>query len=160
MPNFKFDQLLLEHPTDESKYRPLFHRTDFARKYLTLAVNECDAAAIHRNPVSLIENPWEHYTFDIPNIVSKRLDVLLGAQNKTANTNATNANLLKYTLCFISVLDWWINNPDSPAYATNPMHIYRVSAIDGKPQFSVEERNDQNKLFADAIKASYQKKAQ
>ena len=71
-----------------------------------------------------------------------------------------NANLLKYTLCFISVLDWWINNPDSPAYATNPMHIYRVSAVDGKPQFSVEERNDQNKLFADAIKASYQKKAQ
>ncbi len=160
MPNFKFDQLLLEHPTDESKYRPLFHRTDFARKYLTLVVNECDANAAHRSPVSLIENPWEHYTFDIPNIVSKRLDVLLGAQNKTANTNATNANLLKYTLCFISVLDWWINNPDSPAYATNPMHIYRVSAIDGKPQFSVEERNDQNKLFADAIKASYQKKAQ
>ncbi|MCR4735007.1 MAG: hypothetical protein K5829_08400 [Treponema sp.] len=159
MPNFKFDQLLLEHPTDESKYRPLFHRTDFARKYLTLVINECDAAAKTRGVVSQIENPWEHYKFDIGGEVSKRLDVLLGAQNKTATTNATNANLLKYTLCIISVLDWWINNPGSPAYATDPMNIYRVSASDGKPQFSVELRKDQNALFIEAIKANYQKKA-
>jgi len=159
LPNFKFDQLLLEHPADESKYRPLFHRTDFARKYLTLAVNECDSAAPSKGSVKLLENPWEHYKFDITNEVSKRLDVLLGAQNKTANTTATNANLLKYTLCFISVLDWYLNNPDSPAYNTDPMHIYRVSASDGKPQFSVTERNDQNKLFAEAIRASYQNSA-
>lgn len=157
MPNFKFDQLILEHPTDESKYRPLFHRTDFARKYLTLVVNECDAAAKTRGRCNLIENPWEHYKFDIPNEVSKRIDVLLGAQNRNANTNATNANLLKYTLCFIAVLDWWINNPESPAYATDPMHIYRVSESDGKPLFSVEERSDQNKLFADAVRESYKK---
>ena len=160
MPNFKFEQLLLEHPADESKYRPLFHRTDFARKYLTLAVNECDAAAKTRGSVKLLENPWEHYRFDIPNEVSKRLDVLLGAQNKGANTNATNANLLRYTLSFIAVLDWWLNNPDSPAYQTNPMHIYRVSNTDGKPEFSVPERNDQNKMFINAVKASYQKAAQ
>ena len=82
---------------------------------------------------------------------------MLGAQNKTANTTATNANLLKYTLCVISVLDWWINNPDSPAYSTPPMHIYRINPDDGKPQFSVEERHDQNKLFADQIRAAYQK---
>lgn len=160
LPNFKFEQLLLERPTDESKYRPLFHRTDFARKYLTLVINQCDAQAKTRGSVSLLENPWEHYKFDITNEVSKRLDVLLGAQNKTANTNATNANLLKYTLCFMAVLDWWINNAGSPAYETDPMHIYRISADDGKPQFSVKERNDQNNLFIEQIKANYQKKAQ
>ena len=159
MPNFKFEQLLLEHPTDESKYRPLFHRTDFARKFLTLVINECDQKAATKASCTLIENPWEHYKFDIPNEVSKRLDVLLGAQNKTANTTANNANLLKYTLCFIAVLDWWINNPGSPAYSTEPMHIWRVSEADGKPQFSVPERKDQNKLFADGIRASYQKSA-
>lgn len=159
MPNFKFEQLLLEHPTDESKYRPLFHRTDYARKFLTLVINECDQKAKTKANCSLIENPWEHYQFDIPNEVSKRLDVLLGAQNRTATTTATNANLLKYTLCFIAVLDWYINNPDSPAYTTDPMHIWRVSAEDGKPVFSVPVRNDQNKLFADAIKASYAKAA-
>ena len=160
MPNFKFDQLILEHPTDESKYRPLFHRTDFARKFLTAVINECDSMAATRGACKLIENPWEHYLFDIPNEVSKRLDVILGAQNRTPKTNANNANLLKYTLCFISVLDWWINNPDSPAYQTNPMDIYRVSLTDGKPLFSVEERNDQNKLFVDTIKASYRQKAE
>ncbi len=159
MPNFKFEQLLLEHPTDESKYRPLFHRTDYARKFLTLVINECDQKTKTKASCSLIENPWEHYKFDIPNEVSKRLDVLLGAQNRTANTTATNANLLKYTLCFIAVLDWYINNPDSPAYSSDPMHIWRVSPEDGKPVFSVPVRNDQNKLFADAIKASYQKAA-
>ena len=159
MPNFKFEQLLLEHPTDESKYRPLFHRTDFARKFFTLVINECDQKADAKATCSLIENPWEHYKFDIPNEVSKRLDVLLGAQNKTANTTANNANLLKYTLCFIAVLDWWINNPGSPAYTTDPMHIWRVSDADGKPQFSVPERKDQNKLFADGIRASYKKSA-
>ena len=159
MPNFKFEQLLLEHPADESKYRPLFHRTDFARKFLTLVINECDQKAATKATRSLIENPWEHYKFDIPNEVSKRLDVLLGAQNKTANTTANNANLLKYTLCFMAVLDWWINNPGSPAYATEPMHIWRVSEADGKPMFSVPERKDQNKLFAERIRASYQKAA-
>ena len=159
MPNFKFEQLLLEHPADESKYRPLFHRTDFARKFLTLVINECDQKAATKASCSLIENPWEHYKFSIPNEVSKRLDVLLGAQNKTANTTANNANLLKYTLCFIAVLDWWINNPGSPAYSTEPMHIWRVSEADGKPLFSVPERKDQNKLFAERIRASYQKAA-
>lgn len=160
MPNFKFEQLILEHPTDESKYKPMFHRTDYARKYLTLVVNQCDAAAKTKGNVPLLENPWEHYRFDVPNEVSKRLDVLLGGKNHSANTTATNANLLKYTLCFISVLDWYINNPDSPAYTTDPMHIYRVSESDGKPLFSVEVRSDQNKLFADAIRASYQQNAQ
>ncbi|MCQ2592731.1 MAG: hypothetical protein MJ188_08090 [Treponema sp.] len=160
MPNFKFDQLLLEHPTDESKYRPLFHRTDFARKYLTLIINECDSKQSSHGTVQSVSNPWDHYKFDIQNEVSKRLDVLLGAQNKTANTNANNANLLKYTLCFISVLDWWINNPGSPAYTTDPMNIYRISPSDGKPQFSVPQRSDQNSLFVEAVKANYQKKAQ
>lgn len=160
MPNFKFDQLLLEHPTDESKYSPLFHRTDYARKYLTAVINECDTNAENNGKCKLIENPWEHYKFDIANEVSKRLDVILGAQNKTAKTNATNANLLKYTLCFISVLDWWINNPDSPAYQTDPMEIYRISPADGKPLFTVEERNDQNKLFIESIKTSYRQKAE
>ncbi len=159
LPSFKFEQLLLEHPSDESKYKPLFVRTDFARKYLTLIVNECDKQAKTRGPVKLVENPWDHYSFSISNEVSKRLDVLLGAQNRSASTNATNANLIKYTLCFVSVLDWWINNPDSPAYQTDPMDIYRISPDDGKPLFSVPERNDQNKLFAESIKAAYMKKA-
>lgn len=158
LPNFKFDQLILERPQDESKYKPLFLRTDFARRYLTEAVSLCDKVAAAHGDVEMISNPWEHYKFDIPNEISKRLDTLLGGNNTTANTNANNANLLKYTLCILSVLDWWINNPDSPAYSANPKRIYRISEEDGKPKFSVPERNDQNKLFADQIRAAMAKK--
>ena len=159
MPSFKFDQLLLERPQDQSKYRPLYHRTDFTRKYLTMVVNECDQAAKTKSEIKSISNPWDHYQFELPNEISKRLDVVLGGKNTGPNTNATNANLLKYTLCFVSVLDWYINNPDSPAYTGDPMNIYRVSSEDGKPQFSVKTRNDQNKLFAEGIKAAYSKQA-
>lgn len=159
LPNFKFDQLILERPQDESKYRPLFLRTDFARLYFTEAVSLCDKVASMRGDVSMISNPWDHYKFDISNEISKRLDTLLGGNNTTATTNANNANLLKYTLCILSVLDWWINNPESPAYSTNPRRIYRISEEDGKPKFSVPERNDQNKLFAAQIRAALTKKA-
>lgn len=159
LPNFKFDQLILERPQDESKYRPLFLRTDFARSYFTEAVSLCDKVASMRGDVSMISNPWDHYKFDISNEISKRLDTLLGGNNTTATTNANNANLLKYTLCILSVLDWWINNPESPAYSTNPRRIYRISEEDGKPKFSVPERNDQNKLFAAQIRAALTKKA-
>lgn len=159
LPNFKFDQLILERPQDESKYRPLFLRTDFARSYFTEAVSLCDKVASMRGDVSMISNPWDHYKFDISNEISKRLDTLLGGNNTTATTNANNANLLKYTLCILSVLDWWINNPESPAYSTNPRRIYRISEEDGKPKFSVPERIDQNKLFAAQIRAALTKKA-
>lgn len=159
LPNFKFDQLILERPQDESKYRPLFLRTDFARSYFTEAVSLCDKVASMRGDVSMISNPWDHYKFDISNEISKRLDTLLGGNNTTATTNANNANLLKYTLCILSVLDWWINNPESPAYSANPRRIYRISEEDGKPKFSVPERNDQNKLFAAQIRAALTKKA-
>lgn len=159
LPNFKFDQLILERPQDESKYRPLFLRTDFARSYFTEAVSLCDKVASMRGDVSMISNPWDHYKFDISNEISKRLDTLLGGNNTTATTNANNENLLKYTLCILSVLDWWINNPESPAYSTNPRRIYRISEEDGKPKFSVPERNDQNKLFAAQIRAALTKKA-
>ena len=157
LPNFKFQKILLETPQNESKLKPIYKRTDFARKYLTKIIAECDAQAKNHGVVNGISNPWEHYKFDIQNEVSKRLDVLLGAKNSGPNTNANNANLLKYTLCFISVLDWYLNNPDSPAYTSDPNHIYRVSDEDGKPQFSVPVRTDQNKLFVEAIQAAYKK---
>ena len=159
LPHFKFEQLILERPQDDSKYPPLFFRTDFARKYLTEAVTLCDKVASMHGDVEMIANPWEHYKFDISNEISKRLDTLLGGNNTSANTNANNANLLKYTLCILSVLDWWINNSGSPAYTTSSKHIFRISEQDGKPKFSVPERNDQNKLFADQIRAALTKKA-
>ena len=58
----------------------------------------------------------------------------------------------------MSVLDWWVNNPSSPAYSTDPMNLYRINAEDGAPQFSVELRTDQNALFADGVKKAIEAK--
>jgi hypothetical protein len=102
-----------------------------------------------------IQNPWDKYKFDIPNAISKRMDVLLGA--KKADGQATNANLLKYALLIISVLDWWINKPGSPAYSTDSSKIYRINPEDGAPAFSAPTRSDQNKLFAERVKANIEK---
>ena len=103
-------------------------------------------------------NPWDKYVFELPNPVSKRIDVLLGAKRDASVSAATNANLIKYTYCIMSVLDWWVNNPSSPAYATDAMKLYRVNPADGAPQFSVELRTDQNQLFADGVKKAIEAK--
>jgi len=151
LPHFEFTQILLEKPINDSKYRLLCARTDYLRTVFTILARRIDENAGSKKAVLGIMNPWDRYRFDIPNVISKRLDVLLGAKRQT-DTAATNANLIKYTLCIIAVLDWWINNQDSPAYTTDPRSIYRISEKDGGPEFSVPERNDQNQLFAAAVK--------
>ncbi len=151
LPNFNFTQILLNKPSNDNPYKPLAGRTDYLKTALSLIVKRIDENAEGQKAVLGVINPWERYEFDLPNTVSKRLDVLLGAKRQT-NTSATNANLIKYTLCIVSVLDWWINNPQSPAYTTNAMHIYRISDKDGGPAFSAPVRSDQNQLFAAAVK--------
>lgn len=153
LPHFEFEQLLLEKPRNDSKYIPLCLRTDFLRKIFTGMSKDIDHAATNKALVMGISNPWAKYEFDIPNPVSKRLDVILGKKS-AGETNATNANLIKYAMCVMSVLDWWINNRESPAYSADAQKIYRISEKDGGPAFSAPVRSDQNKLFADSIKAS------
>jgi hypothetical protein len=151
LPYFEFQQILLKKPANDSKYRPLFSRTDYLRKVFTVLGRRIDENAASKKTVLGMVNPWDRYEFDIPNVVSKRLDVLLGAKKQT-DSAATNANLVKYSLCIVAVLDWWINNAASPAYACDAMNIYRISEEDGAPEFSAPERNDQNQLFAAAVK--------
>lgn len=155
LPHFEFEQLLLEKPKNDSQYRPLCMRTDFLQKFLSSLSKNIDEAK-GKGTVLGIQNPWEKYHFDIPNVVSKRMDVLLGAK-RTTNSAATNANLIKYALCVIAVLDWWVNNPSSPAYSTDAKQIYRVNPDDGGPAFSVPVRDDQNKLFANRVKQAIEK---
>lgn len=161
LPHFEFTQILLERPKNDSQYRPLCLRTDFLYRYLLDLSKNIGVAAKTKGTVIGIANPWAKYVFDIPNPISKRLDVLLGAKRNVEETAATNANLIKYTLCIVAVLDWWINDKSSPAYSTDSTHIYRISEDDGAPEFSVPLRTDQNDLFAQSVKNSIgQKKVQ
>lgn len=156
LPHFTFDQLLLEKPKNDSPYRPLCIRSAFLLRFFANLSKDIDSASAKKGEVFGIQNPWDRYRFDIPNPVSKRMDVLLGAKRQT-DSAATNANLIKYALCMIAVLDWWINDPKSPAYSADPTKIYRINANDGGPAFSAPERTDQNKLFAERVKQDYEK---
>ncbi|WP_407425161.1 hypothetical protein [Treponema sp.] len=155
LPYFEFEQLLLEKPKNDSQYRPLCIRLSFLLKFFTALSKNIDAAKGQGMALG-IQNPWDKYHFDIPNVMSRRMDVLLGAKRMT-DSAATNANLIKYSLLIISVLDWWVNNPSSPAYSSDSTHIYRINPADGAPAFSVPERDDQNKLFADRVKQNIEK---
>ena len=157
LPHFEFVQLLLEKPSKDNQYRPLCLRVTFLKELFVSMSRSADSASKDKGKVLGVANPWSRYEFDIPNIVSKRMDVLLGAKRGDKETAATNANLIKYAACVLSVLDWWINSKSSPAYATDSSKIYRINEKDGGPAFSVPLRTDQNKLFADAVKAAVQK---
>lgn len=150
-PNFKFNPPVLTKPLNDSKYKPVYARTDYLRTVFSTISRRIDENQAAKKAVLGVMNPWDRYVFDIPNVVSKRLDVLLGAKKDDSVTAATNANLIKYTLLIIAVLDWWLNNASSPAHNTDPMMIYRVGK-DGSLEFSAPERTDQNQLFANAIK--------
>ena len=154
LPYFEFEQLLLEKPKNDSQYRPMCIRVGFLLRFFTMLSKNIDAAK-GQGLVMGIQNPWEKYKFDIPNAISKRMDVLLGA--KKSDSAATNANLIKYALVVVAVLDWWVNNPASPAYSTDSTKIYRINEEDGAPAFSVPTRSDQNKLFAERVKKNIEK---
>ncbi len=152
LPYMRFDHLLLDKPSNESKVRILPSRISDLVDELARITAAADAALSVGNGFGEIANIFEPYKFSLPNVVSKRVSVLLGA-GKKQGTRATNLNLLKYTYAVASVLDWWINCKTSPAYSGEKVPVCRISAEDDRPIFSVEEREDQNLLFARSIKA-------
>jgi len=159
LPHFTFEQLLLERPINNNKYLALFIRTAFLRDAFNDMTKQIAQSEMNRGTIGGLNNPWEHYDFEITSPISKRLDVLLNAKDKSENTPANNANVIKYISCIISVLDWWINSRSSPAYKADSRKIYRTIPGTQEPAFSIEPREDQDQLFAASIRAAMQKKA-
>jgi hypothetical protein len=93
-----------------------------------------------------ISNPWEKYVFQVANPLSKRLNMLLGAQSRT------NVSLIYYTLSVLTVLDYLLNNPNSWAYQTNTAKLFRSSDVDGIfPESPPEKYIDANEIFRQSI---------
>lgn len=160
LPSFTFEQLVLERPVNDNKYISLATRSSYLLQAFSDLSRQFGIVDPPNGRVNGVENPWDCYHFGIDTPISKRLDVLLNAKKTTNNTTATNANLIKYTTCIIAVLNWWVNAKSSPAYKADPRKIFRISDADGQPLFSVPKLDNQDKLFAEAVKAAYQKKAQ
>lgn len=152
LPQFTFERLVLERPINDNKLISLYGRISFLRDVFTKLLKQVSSAEKTHGEIKGISNMWEAYKFDIQTPVSKRLDVLLHAKVHGDAATATNANLIKYTACIVSVLDWWVNAKESPAYHCDPRKLYRVSDSSGEPIFSVKPTEDPNKLFAESIR--------
>jgi GGDEF domain-containing protein len=68
-----------------------------------------------------IENPDAAYSFEVENLVSKRLSEILTREGKPK----TNRYLVYYALAILCVLDHFLNDDDSHYYADERVRLYR-----------------------------------
>ncbi|NLM00191.1 MAG: hypothetical protein GX220_01875, partial [Treponema sp.] len=149
LPNLSFELVYMEKPTKETNYKPLHKRTDYLIKVFSTLISRIDDYLV--SPVNSIKempdfgaaNIMGQYRFDVPNSISRRLNYFLGGKK---SRHTINLNLLKYALCVISVLHWWISDENSPAYAYPNSEPFRKTE-EGKPIFSVPIIEDANDLF-------------
>ena len=94
-----------------------------------------------------INNPWEKYNYQVPNPVSRRLEMLLSPEKRI------NATLILLTSSVVTVLDHIINNENSWAYGTRPGPLFRSIRNEGIiPLFGVDEKVDADQLFKESLK--------
>jgi len=94
-----------------------------------------------------INNPWETYNFQVPNPVSKRLDMMLPPEKRM------NATLIFFSLSAVTVLDYLVNNENSWAYANRSGPLFRSVKNEGiTPVFGVDDKLDADKIFKESLK--------
>lgn len=154
LPLLRFELKFLDTPKADTMLEPIFKQVPEIRKTFEEIIARANKA-FAENPENAKESTdlgalklWGQYHFPMPNFISRRLDVLLGGK-KSGNTN--NLNLLKYTACILSVLDWWINDTSSPAYASFAACPFRKDD-DGHPLFFVQQRSGVDSLFIENLK--------
>ena len=106
------------------------------------AIKRSSSDSNKKNDMSIPEigNLYAPYRFDVPSMISRRLDLICGGKHSHTRTNAV---LLEYTLSIVIVLDWWINDKNSFAYKTSPEFLYRVIETGSSiPAFGVSPRTD------------------
>jgi hypothetical protein len=93
-----------------------------------------------------IENPWEGYNFQVENPLSKRLNAMLGKNQRN------NTSLIFFTLAIVTVLDSYLSNKNSAAYRADTEILFRSSGTgEFKPIFWVEKQSDTYSLFKKSI---------
>ena len=154
LPALRFDLKFLDKPKSETMLKPIYRVVPSLRKAFEEIIKRGEAFYA-QNPTDANDNSeigaiklWNHYHFPMSNTISRRLDVLLGGRN-SPKTN--NLNLLKYTACVLSVLDWWLNDSNSPAYA-NPASCPFRKDTDGHPRFTTPVMSNVDSLFAKHIR--------
>jgi len=122
------------------------------RKYLTIIAKGIEngirsGGAAAKAICDGINNPWEAYNFQVPNPISRRMDILLPPDRKI------NATLIFFSLSTMTILDYLVNNENSWAYVERPGPLFRSIRGEGiSPLFGVDEKLDADQIFKDSLK--------
>jgi hypothetical protein len=147
-PYYKFDSLF-PPPFQKKDIEPVYPAIRSLRRNLTMVASGIEQAnkiggAGKMVPCDGIDNPWEAYSFAIPNPVSTRLDTLLPAKRRN------NATLIFFSLAFSTVLDHLVNDENSWAYQHGGGTLFRN--INGTPQFGVDKKIDADTVFQESVR--------
>jgi len=151
LPYYKFESIG-PPPFQKNDIIPIYTEIRKLRKYLTsvaVGIEQGTRAggAAAKAPCNGINNPWEKYNFQIPNPISKRLDMMLPPEKRM------NATLIFFSLSAVTVLDYLVNNENSWAYGTRPGPLFRSVKNEGiTPIFGVDDKLDADKIFKDSLK--------
>jgi hypothetical protein len=151
LPYFKFESIG-PPPFTKQDIVPIYTQIRKVRKYLTSVAIGIEqgmhaGGAAAKAPCDGIVNPWETYNFQVPNPISRRLDLMIPHERKI------NATLIFFSLSVITVMDYLINNENSWFYSTNTGPLFRSVNDDGiVPIFGVDEKLDADKIFKESLK--------
>jgi len=151
LPYYKFESVG-PPPFTKQEIVPIYTQIRKVRKYLTSIAVGIEqgmhaGGAAAKAPCDGIVNPWETYNFQVPNPISRRLDLMIPPERKI------NATLIFFSLSVITVMDFLINNENSWFYANRPGPLFRSIRDEGiTPIFGVDEKLDADKIFRDSLK--------
>jgi hypothetical protein len=151
LPYYKFDSIG-PPPFPKQDIIPIYSLVRKIRKNLTGVAKGIEqgvraGGAATKAPCEGINNPWEKYSFQVPNPVSRRLEMLLAPERRN------NATLIFFALSVVTVLDYIINNEDSWAYENRPGPLFRSVKDEGViPVFGVDEKLDADQIFRNSLK--------
>jgi len=151
LPYYKFESIG-PPPFPKSDIISIYNEVRKLRKYLTAfalgveqGVRMGGAAA--KAPCRGINNPWAAYNFQVPNPVSRRLDMMLAPEKRM------NATLIFFSLSAVTVLDYIVNNENSWVYYEKPGPLFRSVNNEGiVPLFGVDNKLDADKIFKESLK--------
>jgi len=151
LPFYRFESIA-PPPFQKNSLTAVYPIVRSLRRYLTALAGTIEqgnrrGGVEKRAPCDGIDNPWDPYVFQVPNPVSKRLDMLLSTKKRN------NATLVFFTLAVTVVLDYLLNDENSWAYSTKTEFLFRSENGAGiRPLFGVESKIDTEMIFKQALK--------
>jgi len=151
LPYYKFESIG-PPPFSKNDVVPVYSEIRKLRVNLTAIAKGIEmgmraGGAANKSPCTGIANPWENYNFQVPNPVSKRLDMMLPQERRI------NATIIFFSLSAITLLDHIVNNENSWAYANRSGPLFRSIREEGiTPLFGVDEKIDADQIFKDTLK--------